>query len=144
MIEKVCRRCGESKPLTDYYKHKNMYDGHLNICKECTKKRVRKHREKNIESIRAYDRQRAKKPHRKKNNISNTKKARARNELYTKAHNKVIRGVEKGIIKKTGCVFCGRPDSHGHHFDYTRPLDVVWLCPIHHRKVHAFMALYGD
>jgi hypothetical protein len=144
MIEKVCRRCGESKPLTDYYKHKNMYDGRLNICKECTKKRVRKHREDNIDYIRSYDRDRAKKIHRKEFSASLTKKYRSNNRLYGIAHNKVKRAIKNGIIKKTGCIFCGRPDSQGHHFDYTKPLDVVWLCPIHHRKVHDFMGLYGD
>ncbi|MDR6216225.1 hypothetical protein [Paracidovorax wautersii] len=30
---------------------------------------------------------------------------------------------------------CGRP--HGHHPDYSRPLDVVWLCDKHHKEVHA-------
>lgn len=33
------------------------------------------------------------------------------------------------------CASCGRP--HGHHPDYSRPLDVVWLCDKHHKEVHA-------
>lgn len=144
MKEKTCRRCGELKSLSEYYKHSEMYDGYLNICKECTKKRVGKYREKNIESIRAYDRQRAKKPHRVKKSLEICKRSREKNPLYNSARLKASRAAKKGIIKKTGCIFCGRPDSHGHHFDYTKPLDVVWLCPIHHRKVHDFMALYGD
>ncbi len=36
-MEKVCFRCGVLRPLTEFYKHKEMADGHLNKCKTCTK-----------------------------------------------------------------------------------------------------------
>lgn len=35
---KKCIRCNIDKPLTDFYKHKAMADGYLNVCKECKKK----------------------------------------------------------------------------------------------------------
>ncbi len=52
-------------------------------------------------------------------------KQRARSALHGALH----RGK---IIKPTECSRCGksppRRDLHGHHHDYTKPLDVEWVC----------------
>lgn len=36
-MEKVCFKCEEKKPLTQFYKHPKMPDGHVNKCKICNK-----------------------------------------------------------------------------------------------------------
>ena len=46
---KECYECKSRKPLEAFYKHTEMSDGHLNICKECTKERSRKRHYKNRE-----------------------------------------------------------------------------------------------
>ena len=41
METKKCFKCGKEKPLSKYYKHKDMGDGHLNKCISCTRKDVK-------------------------------------------------------------------------------------------------------
>jgi hypothetical protein len=53
---------------------------------------------------------------------------------------KLGNALRSGLLKKLPCLCCGESKVHGHHADYSRPLDVVWLCAKHHREAHA-MAL---
>lgn len=41
IIEKKCFKCELVLPIDDFYKHKQMGDGHLNKCKTCTKNDVK-------------------------------------------------------------------------------------------------------
>lgn len=44
--------------------------------------------------------------------------------------------VSRGEVRRHDCVFCGDHRSQGHHEDYSKPLQVVWLCQKHHQAVH--------
>ena len=135
---KICRRCGESKNIDDYYRHSQMADGHLNICKECIKKSAGENRIKNIDKIRAYDKKRSSLPHRKDLRVMITKKRRIEVKNYERVHNAVTRAIERGQIKRSNtCQVCGKQEkTEGHHDDYNNSLHVIWLCPECHRQYH--------
>ncbi len=133
---KTCFKCGLLLSLSEFYKHEMMADGHLNKCKECTKKDVAKHRLENLEKVRQYDRDRAKLPHRKKR-CAEYAYMRNQDRIYLKAHNALTRAVRKGTIVIQPCEKCGRTTNvHAHHDDYNKPLDVKWLCPPCHAIRH--------
>ncbi len=55
---KKCFKCGDEKPISEFYVHKVMADGHLGKCKECTKFDATMHRLANLDRVREYDRAR--------------------------------------------------------------------------------------
>ena len=151
---KECFKCNLVKPLAEFYKHKQIADGHLNKCKECTKKDVHLHREDNLERVRAYDRNRPNKAERsrkqgeyhkfgkglevKKISELNYRKS---HPLRYKANNAVSNAVRDGrLFRPNFCSQCRcQCKPHGHHDDYTKPLSVRWLCVSCHSKFHVVM-----
>lgn len=130
---KKCKDCGVEKPLSEYYKHRQMLDGHLNKCKDCVKDRVGKHREKNIERIRAYDRARG-----NRQDYEYIKQYRAKYPNKYKAHTLVNNSIRSKKLKKMPCEECGTDKNIvAHHDDYLYPLNVRWLCQAHHKQWHA-------
>lgn len=45
--------------------------------------------------------------------------------------------LRRGKIKKQPCEVCGSDNSQAHHEDYSKPLEVKWLCRIHHLEIHS-------
>ena len=45
--------------------------------------------------------------------------------------------LRRGKLVRTPCHICGATEVEGHHPDYSRPLDVVWLCKKHHQEIHS-------
>lgn len=58
-ITKICFKCGLEKPISEFYKHPAMADGHLNKCKDCTKKDVKDKYEENIKNPDYVEKERA-------------------------------------------------------------------------------------
>ena len=142
---KECFHCWESKPLTEFYKHSQMADGHLNKCKACVKAATedrRKHLEATDPQWTAAEaeRQRVKAArHRAAGTNTPTKNEskaawRKRNPEKASAHRKVSRAIKAGKLVRQPCEVCQSLETHAHHDDYSKPLDVRWLCPDHHGK----------
>lgn len=133
---KPCIACGVTKPLTEFYKHKQMADGHLNKCKNCVKVAVRANRRKRVNQYRKYDVERFKCKERRASAAACLKRQRERDPQKAKARNAVSNAVRDGRLKRLPCEVCGNEKSEAHHTDYSKPLDVRWLCRVHHMMEH--------
>ena len=66
-------------------------------------------------------------------------KARYRERHRAKhlAHKAVQTAIARKALTRQCCEVCGVLETHAHHDDYDKPLDVRWLCLGHHREAHA-------
>lgn len=61
----------------------------------------------------------------------------AKHKKERDARAKVFYAIKTGKLSKKPCRDCGRTDDiEAHHSDYDKPLEVIWLCPLHHRLEH--------
>lgn len=133
---KVCSKCGEAKPLDQFYadRGKNASpDGRRADCKACFNATAKAWRESNRERVREADRDRyAADPqkHNRKVMLWHRENPHKKN-----AQQKAWRAVRSGkLARPDACEDCGDSRVEAHHDDYSKPLDVRWLCPICHRR----------
>ena len=53
-----------------------------------------------------------------------------------RVHGKVQNAIKRGELRRQPCAVCGAPNAHGHHADYNKPLEVMFLCQLHHDQIH--------
>jgi hypothetical protein len=97
-----------------------------------------KNRKKKIEAMREWRKQN---PEKFKAVVARWKEAhpewRPKKPLIQKrAHWAVKSAKRNGTLKPQPCKVCGEKHTQAHHHDYTKPLDVVWLCARHHAEQH--------
>ncbi len=133
---KTCFKCGRVLPLTEFYRHPKTADGHLNKCKACARADYQTYASEHPDVIR-----------KRKSEYSKTDAGKAvvrrSYEKRKRLHPDRIRvnaivgnAMKLGKLIPLPCLVCGAIRTEGHHPDYSRPLDVVWLCKKHHVEVH--------
>jgi hypothetical protein len=131
-MSKECFKCGQVKPLSDFYRHKQMADGHVNKCKECNKVDVRENRKLKVAYYREYDRERG-----NRHDPSYITEYRNKYPNKYKAHTMVNNAIRDGRLHKEPCHICGSSEYiHANHDDFLKPLNVRGLCEAHHKQWH--------
>lgn len=134
---KTCGRCGIAKPLHDFYAQPTSKDGLQSACKECVKTGMRAARARNRNHYVLYDNQREQTQERKADKAEARKRHRALHPDKARARNAVNNAIRDGRLTRQPCEHCGSTQNvHAHHHDYSKPLDIEWLCKDCHWKHH--------
>ena len=136
---KVCFKCKEKKPFTEFWKDKKMVGGYFSYCIPCGKETGRVWKKANPDKLKASD-----KAYKTKHKEKHAKKQRGyakRNPNKVRAQRLLYKAVKRGdLIRPSECSRCkGNKEGYkieGHHFDYSKPLEVVWLCHNCHVDEH--------
>lgn len=134
MSKKTCSVCGIEKPLDDFQKRSATSEYRRSKCNPCRKRYERELRDKKPGKRVAYSRD-----YRAMHKDMSAKSSRAwreKNPEKRAAHIVVTTAIASGRLKRAQCMICGHKEAHGHHDNYDRPLDVVWLCRPHHSERH--------
>lgn len=139
MITKVCLRCNTEKEITEYYAHKQMADGHLNICKLC-KRTEEKNRfsvnRKNPDWVEKERERGREKFHRLYKGIKASPDAKKRAMDNYKA-----KFPEKNKARSAVGNFKIPVGKHGHHWSYNEEhhKDLIFIDISDHYTAHRFM-----
>lgn len=151
----VCTKCKEEKPYKEFYKCSTRETGKKSWCKECIKKYRKPYKRNSVIKKKVEDpvlKSKANREWYEKNSkyhkeyYKQNKEIRARNNrAYEKrnperlnAIHALYRAVKKGkVIRPDKCSICAKEcKPEGHHHDYDKKLEVVWVCRPCHLDIH--------
>ncbi len=114
---KICTKCETEKPLHDYNKSTKAIDGHQSRCRTCSNEASREEAQLNPNKV-----------------LARIKKSQLKYPERIIARNAVNNALRDGRLEKKPCE-CGEIKVQGHHEDYSKLLDVEWLCTKCHNKL---------
>ena len=120
-MNKKCTKCKKVKSLDDFYKDSRTKDNRYSSCKKCHliqgSRYEKNNKEKRYKRLQKFY-------------------LKEENRLKPGARIKSRKAVKLGELLKGKCEICGEKKVDAHHTDYSKPLEVMWLCRPHHAQIH--------
>lgn len=149
---KQCDRCKEAKSLDLFHKDKTKKDGKHNRCKACALLYSRERWAEKSELLKRQARDRYTKgcrresflkkmedPKKREAHMKRVREYESRQDpAKARARQRVRQAILNGkMVRPDFCSVCGeREKVQGHHADYSKPLEVQWLCQKCHSRTH--------
>lgn len=146
---KICTLCGAKKSLNEFHKASTGRYGVRGECKSCVSEKRKKYyhnnRDKALKATKIWqfnNKEKIKKDSKiwrsnnKKKYLQYGKTWTQKNKYKRSASRQLRYAVNSGKVRKEPCKICGNLISEGHHEDYSKPLEVIWLCHKHHILLH--------
>ena len=148
---KTCLLCSSEKETSEFGKDSSTSDGISRYCMSCNRLKGRRYRESNKASVRTKNKKYREShkdeakvlfdnwsKHNKDKIYASSLRSRAKYPERDKARRALRRAVASGKVAKLfyceEC--CSDKNIEGHHEDYSKPLEVKWLCRKCHRSLH--------
>ena len=145
METKTCSKCGETKPVDTFGMFRRNKDGLRSCCLDCARDVSRRYNasEQGRATHRIYRKTHKASEAQRRYKTGPTGRStqagwRRQNREKIRAKDAVKCAILAGFLHRGPCEVCGRTDGliDGHHDDYSKPLEVRWLCRQHHADHH--------
>lgn len=133
-MKRPCPKCGEEIVLTEAMCRRSQY-----ACADCESIRATAWAKRNMARKLAGNKRYFATANGRVARSKHTKRFRERYPEKYAAHVAVQTAVRNGTLVQKPCEVCGCLQSEAHHDDYSKPLEVKWLCDTCHVNEHAML-----
>lgn len=144
---RTCKKCGHEKTLDQFptYRARGI-EGRRHTCRDCWNSKwspvVQQHNKRYYHENKGGYRDRQKARTSRQHKADKVAHHR-RNKEYAKRHPlkdaakaAVMMAVRSGKLIPLSCQVCSEKKAQAHHDDYSKKLEVIWLCAVHHGERH--------
>lgn len=140
-MSKACTKCGDVKPLSEFYRRSDSRGGFMSQCKNCYKKRCRIYQRTPTALLAGQQRSKKRREEKWEDTLAYKRRYIRENQEKVRCRGKTVYLVATGKLVRQPCEHCGAEPGEAHHPDYSCPELVIWLCKVCHAAEHR---IYDD